>query len=144
MSATGSHILQTLLNLPKIILYSDLLRSNTLKIGHRMYKIYFYVPETHLESVKSAIFSCGAGKVGNYDCCAWQTLGTGQFRALDGSHPAIGQHNQLEKVFEYKVETVCEDIFLPQVLSAFIKAHPYENPAYGYYKVTADGDASFN
>ncbi|OGO94035.1 MAG: NGG1p interacting factor NIF3 [Coxiella sp. RIFCSPHIGHO2_12_FULL_44_14] len=105
-----------------------------------MYKIYFYVPESHLESVKQAIFHCGAGKMGNYDCCAWQTLGTGQFRALNGSNPAIGQLNQLAKVREYKVETVCEDDFLQLVLQALRQAHPYEKPAYGYWKITPDGN----
>ncbi len=73
-----------------------------------MYKIYFYVPKSHLDKVKQAVFSKGAGKLGNYDNCAWQTLGTGQFRALDGSHPAIGEQNRLEHVQEYKVETVCK------------------------------------
>ena len=105
-----------------------------------MYKIYFYVPETHLESVKSALFEKGAGKYGNYDNCDWQTLGTGQFRALEGSQPAIGKHFELEKVKEYKVETICEDSVLSQVLEALIEHHPYEIPAYGYWRVTINGD----
>ena len=42
-------------------------------------KIEFYVPETHLEAVKNAMFETGAGKVGAYDSCAWQTLGDGHF-----------------------------------------------------------------
>jgi hypothetical protein len=100
-----------------------------------MYKIYFYVPESHLESVKNAVFAKGAGKIGNYDCCAWQTLGVGQFRALAGSHPAIGTQFILEQVKEYKVETVCEDYLLEDVLQALIDEHPYETPAYGYCKI---------
>lgn len=106
-----------------------------------MYKIYFYVPESHLDLVKEAVFKSGAGKLGNYDNCAWQTLGIGQFRALDGSHPAIGEQYKLEKVQEYKVETVCEDDLLEEVLAALIDTHPYETPAYGYWQVTANGDA---
>jgi hypothetical protein len=47
-----------------------------------MYQLIFYVPETHCESVKSALFKVGAGKVGDYDQCAWQVLGTGQFIPL--------------------------------------------------------------
>lgn len=108
-----------------------------------MYKIYFYVPESHLEIVKHAVFQSGAGKFGNYDCCAWQTLGTGQFRALNGSHPAVGQLNQLEKVREYKVETVCEDAFLQSVLDALRKTHPYETPVYGYWKIPTNGNMGF-
>lgn len=101
-----------------------------------MYKIYFYVPESHLEATKTAVFANGAGRVGNYDCCAWQTLGVGQFRALAGSKPAIGTINKLEKVKEYKVETICADEHLDDVLTALLKAHPYETPAYGFWKVT--------
>ena len=107
-----------------------------------MYKIYFYVPETHLESVKKALFANGAGKLGNYDNCAWQTLGTGQFRALAGSHPAIGELYKLEKVNEYKVETVCEDSLLERILKTLLDAHPYETPAYGYWKITKKGDTN--
>lgn len=106
-----------------------------------MYKIYFYVPESHLESVKSALFSKGAGKIGHYDSCAWQTPGTGQFRALAGSNPAIGEQNQLAKVTEFKVETVCEDDILEAVLQALLEAHPYEQPAYGYCKVESNGES---
>jgi hypothetical protein len=53
-------------------------------MSDQLLKIEFYVPETHLEQVKSAMFSAGAGRVGDYDCCAWQTLGQGQFRPQDG------------------------------------------------------------
>ncbi len=53
-----------------------------------MYKICFYVPESHLEKVKEALFATGAGRIGDYDHCCWQTRGTGQFRPL-ASRPAI-------------------------------------------------------
>ena len=52
-----------------------------------LYKIELYVPESHLTAVKTAMFEAGAGRVGNYDLCAWQTRGEGQFRPLDGSRP---------------------------------------------------------
>ena len=42
-----------------------------------MYKFCFYVPESHLDEVKAAIFAAGAGRVGHYDSCCWQTLGQG-------------------------------------------------------------------
>ena len=42
------------------------------KKGSFMYKIEFYVPESHLEAVKRAMFGAGAGKIGNYDSCCWQ------------------------------------------------------------------------
>lgn len=77
-----------------------------------------------------AIFAAGAGKYGNYDCCAWQTLGTGQFRPLDGSKPFIGQQGNIEEVEEYLVETFVSETYLQATLAALKKAHPYEEPGY--------------
>lgn len=95
-----------------------------------MYKLCFYVPESHLEQVKSALFCVGAGKSGHYDSCCWQSLGQGQFRPLEGSAPYVGQQGELETVAEYKVEMVFEAALLKPVVAALIKAHPYEQPAY--------------
>jgi hypothetical protein len=95
-----------------------------------MLKLCFYVPESHLEEVKQAVFEAGAGKIGNYDSCCWQTAGEGQFRPLAGAEPFLGQRDKIEKVIEYKVELVCENVLLTQVLAALRSAHPYEEPAY--------------
>jgi structural hemagglutinin/hemolysin toxin protein RtxA len=100
-----------------------------------MYKISFYVPETHLEEVKNALFAQGAGKVGLYSCCAWQCLGEGQFLPLEGSNAFIGEQNRLERVAEYKVEMVCQDDLIRAVVAAFKKAHPYEEPAFDVIRV---------
>ncbi len=100
-----------------------------------MYKLCFYVPEDYLEAVKAAVFVAGAGKIGDYDSCCWQTQGQGQFRPLGGSQPFIGQHGQIETVVEYKVEMVCEDALIEQVLTALVKAHPYEEPAYDVWRL---------
>lgn len=95
-----------------------------------MVKITFYVPETHLEQVKAALFAAGAGRIGAYDCCAWQVKGQGQFRPLAGSNPFIGQQGVVEVLDEYKVELVCDDGQLHAALAALKLSHPYEEPAY--------------
>jgi len=95
-----------------------------------MYKLVFFVPETHVEAVKSAVFEAGAGRLGDYDSCAWQTLGQGQFRPLDGSNPFMGQHGEVETVREYRVEMVCQDALIRPALAALKAAHPFEEPAY--------------
>ena len=61
------------------------------------YKLCFYVPVSHVEQVKQAIFQAGAGHIGDYDCCAFQVLGHGQFRPLDGSQPFLLLHALLRK-----------------------------------------------
>ncbi len=100
-----------------------------------MYQLCFYVPESHLESVKLAVFGAGAGRVGNYDCCAWQTEGLGQFRGNKGSQPYLGEQEKLETVTEFKVELVCEDEFVKAAVIALLHAHPYEEPAYSVWRL---------
>lgn len=94
------------------------------------FKLSFFVPESHLEQVKEAIFDAGAGRLGNYDQACWQTKGEGQFRPLPEANPAIGERLQLTRVVEYKVETICSAESITQVIKALKEAHPYEEPGY--------------
>jgi len=96
----------------------------------QLLKLEFYVPESHLESVKSALFKAGAGKVGNYDCCAWQTSGQGQYRPLAGSNPYQGETDKVETALEFKVEMVCEEALIEKAIAALKEAHPYEEVAF--------------
>lgn len=95
-----------------------------------MYKISFYVPDSHLEQVKNAMFAAGAGKIGNYSCCAWQTAGEGQYLPLENSQAFIGEIGKIEKVAEYLVEMICVAEHIHAVIAALKLAHPYETPAY--------------
>lgn len=95
-----------------------------------MYKITFYVPVTHVELVKHAMFAAGAGRIGHYDCCAWQALGVGQFRPLAEAKPFVGTHDVIELVAEYKVDMVCVKENIVAAIAALKKNHPYEEPAY--------------
>jgi hypothetical protein len=95
-----------------------------------VYKLAFFVPDSHVEVVKAAVFAAGGGRIGAYDHCAWQVLGQGQFRPLDGSQPFTGQTGQVERVEEWKVELVVADQLIVQVVAALKQSHPYETPAY--------------
>ena len=100
-----------------------------------MYKFEFFVPVDYAEEVKSAVFAAGGGRIGNYDCCSWETEGTGQFRPCEGSNPFIGNAGKVEKVPELKVEMVCNDAVIEDVIAALKEAHPYETPAYQCWKL---------
>ena len=95
-----------------------------------MLKLIFYVPESHMEPVKQAVFLAGAGKIGHYEHCCWQTAGLGQFKPLENSQPFLGQRDVLEKVPEYKIEMVCNEKYLSNVIKALKDSHPYEEPAF--------------
>ncbi len=105
-----------------------------------MYQLTFYVPASHLEAVKEAVFAAGAGRYNGYDYCAWQTLGEGQFRPLAGSAPYLGEVEQLQRVAEYKVEMVVDDSCLKPAVAALLSAHPYQQPAYGCSKILTVAD----
>ena len=100
-----------------------------------MYKLAFFVPESHLQAVKDALFAVGAGRIGDYEHCCWQTLGTGQFRPLSGAQPFIGQQGQLEQVPEWKVEMVLADDLVGAVVGALRASHPYEEPAFDLWQL---------
>lgn len=100
-----------------------------------MYKLAFFVPESHLEAVKTALFAQGAGKIGNYDHCCWQVLGEGQYRPAEGSLPFIGQLGCIEKVSEWKVEMVCSDDLIQTIITTLKSSHPYETVAYDAWKL---------
>lgn len=100
-----------------------------------MYKLCYFVPESHLEQTKQALFDAGAGRIGDYDSCAWQCGGEGQFRPLAGSDPFLGSQGELERVREFKVELVCSDELIKPALDALKQAHPYEEPAYEVYRL---------
>lgn len=100
-----------------------------------MYKLTVFIPDTHLDVVKNALFNAGAGQIGNYSHCCWQVLGQGQFMPLAGNNAFIGETNQLESVSEWRVEMVVVEANIQAVIKALKMAHPYETPAYDVIKL---------
>ncbi|WP_192036290.1 NGG1p interacting factor NIF3 [Halomonas sp. YLGW01] len=100
-----------------------------------MYKLAFFVPAEHAETVKEAVFASGAGRIGDYEACCFQTPGIGQFRPLDGADPHIGRVGELERVEELKIELVCEDARIRDAVAALRAAHPYEEPAFEAWRL---------
>lgn len=105
-----------------------------------LYKFCFYVPMASADKVKAAVFAAGAGRIGNYDCCCWQSEGVGQFRPLEGASPAVGEMSQVNHVPEVKVEMVCEPALIRLAVEAMIAAHPYEEPAYQIWQILSLGE----
>jgi len=99
-------------------------KSNTLS------KIVTYVPILNLSEVQASIHASGAGKIGNYDYCSFRVNGTGTFRPMHGANPVIGEVGKVEELEEVKLEVMCKNQQLNEVLKATIKAHPYEEVAY--------------
>jgi len=100
-----------------------------------MKKLVFFVPKDDATTVKEAVFSAGAGTIGDYDHCCFESEGIGQFRPLKGSNPHIGNQDIIERVVELRVETICPDDKVDSVIKALRHAHPYEEPAIDLYEL---------
>jgi len=104
-----------------------------------LYKVAVFVPKTHVQAVMDALSLKGAGHIGNYSHCTFQTPGQGTFKPLEGSNPFIGQANNLTTVDEVKIETIVEQSKYEQAIEAMIHAHPYEEVAYDVYPLKNKG-----
>ena len=95
----------------------------------KMYKLIFFVPESHLDKTKKSLFEIGCGVQGNYENCAWEVKGKGQFLPREDSKPYIGSENVLTFVDEYRVEMLCPKNLKDSAATARIECHPSETPA---------------
>jgi len=105
-------------------------------------KIVVFVPAGFEDQVRTAMVEKGAGHIGNYSDCTFQLSGTGTFRPLEGTKPFIGAQDQLERVEEYRIETIVPQEMVEQVVLAMIKAHPYEEVPYDLYPLINNGELS--
>lgn len=97
-------------------------------------KLAVFVPQSHTESVRSAAAGAGAGHIGDYTFCSFETMGTGRFQAGEHAQPAIGKASDaVESVDEIRLEWEVMRWDLPEVIAAVVSAHPYEEVAYDVY-----------
>ncbi|MBN3519852.1 Nif3-like dinuclear metal center hexameric protein [Algoriphagus lutimaris] len=93
-------------------------------------KLEFFVPRADKKRVLEAIFQAGAGKIGEYSDCSFQTEGTGTFTPSSKANPAIGKQGKPETVEEVKVEVLVSNHLIGKVLGQLKVSHPYEEVAY--------------
>jgi hypothetical protein len=92
-----------------------------------------FVPASALESVREALFAAGAGRIGDYERCAWYTAGTGTFLGGEGTRPSVGEAGREQRVTEYRLEMVYPGDLEADVVRALRESHPYEEPAFDIY-----------
>src|SRR5690625_677000 len=105
----------------------------------KLFKIAVYVPQTDADTVRNALSEAGAGHIGNYSHCTFQTKGQGTFKPLKGTTPYIGIQDNLEFVDETKIETIIDEKRLSAVIDAMVAAHPYEEVAYDIFPLINKG-----
>jgi hypothetical protein len=93
-------------------------------------KLFTFAPVEHAERVRSAIFEAGAGNIGNYAECSFNVEGTGTFKGKAGANPFVGERGKRHEEKEIKMEFIFPAYLQNHIVSAMIKAHPYEEVAY--------------
>ncbi len=96
-------------------------------------KLVTFCPEDHAEKVREAIFNAGAGHIGDYDSCSFNTPGTGSFRGSEDTNPFVGEKGKLHYENEVRLETIYPIYKEKAILNALFDAHPYEEVAYDIY-----------
>ena len=93
-------------------------------------KLVVFAPLAATQSLIDALSAAGAGKLGDYDRCAWTTSGAGTFRPGAAATPAVGEPGRIEVVEEARIEMVLPRRLRAAVVAALRAAHPYEEPAF--------------
>ena len=106
-----------------------------------LYKLAVYVPKTHELVLRDALGEAGAGYIGNYSHCTFNTPGIGTFKPDENTNPFIGTVGQIEEVEEVKIETIVPQSILQKTIDKMIKVHPYEEVAYDIYKLENKGES---
>lgn len=91
-------------------------------------KIVTYVPAEHVDAVRAAMATAGAGVIGGYTHCSTAIENQGTFLGDDSTNPATGEAGKLEHVNEQRLMMVCSDGALADAIAGLREAHPYEEP----------------
>jgi dinuclear metal center YbgI/SA1388 family protein len=101
-----------------------------------LYKLAVFVPEDAFDDVRQALADAGAGRIGDYEACAFAVEGTGFFKPGENTDPHIGTADgDVESAQERKLEVEVARWNLGRVMSALHDAHPYDEVAYDLYPV---------
>lgn len=99
----------------------------------QLVKLITFVPKKDAQTLRLAMFNAGAGQIGEYDQCSFNSEGTGTFRAGDKTNPHVGSKGELHFESEERVEVIVPKPILSRVIKALIETHPYEEVAYDLY-----------
>jgi hypothetical protein len=86
-----------------------------------------------VEEVRAAVFKAGAGHIGNYSECSFNSEGIGTFKAEEGTNPYVGKVGERHQERETKIEIVFPFYLEEQVVRGLVAAHPYEEVAYDIF-----------
>ena len=93
-------------------------------------KLFTFCPSEKADEVRNALFTAGAGHIGNYPECSYNTEGFGTFKAVEGADPYVGEIGEQHREPEIKIEVIFPAYQERKIVQALCQAHPYEEVAY--------------
>jgi len=99
-------------------------------------KLVTFCPVADAEKVRQAMFDAGAGWIGNYSDCSYNTEGFGTFMAGEAAVPHIGEIGKRHQESEIRIETIYPVSIERRLLAELLEAHPYEEVSYDLYPVS--------
>jgi dinuclear metal center YbgI/SA1388 family protein len=98
-------------------------------------KLVTYTIPENVEKLRNALFDAGAGKIGNYEDCSFNSKGIGSYMGNENSNPEIGERFEFVEAEEIKIEVTFEKYLQPKILKALFSNHVYEEVAYEIYNL---------
>lgn len=98
-------------------------------------KLTTYVPTKDAEVLRTALFKSGAGNIGNYDNCSFNTEGKGTYRGNENSNPQVGNKGELHEENETQISVTFNKHLETKLLNTLFKQHPYEEVAFEVTKL---------
>ncbi|HYO23226.1 MAG TPA: Nif3-like dinuclear metal center hexameric protein [Flavisolibacter sp.] len=112
----------------------DLKNTSILQPKNKMLRrLITFAPMDKAEEVRQAVFAAGAGHIGKYSECSFNSVGTGTFKAEEGADPYVGDVGKQHQEKETKIEIVYPFYLEQQVVNALVDNHPYEEVAYDIF-----------
>ena len=102
---------------------------------HFIQKLVTYTIPDNVEQVRNALFDAGAGKIGNYEDCSFNSKGIGTYMGNENSNPEIGERFEFVEGEEIKIEVTFEKHLQSKILKALFSNHVYEEIAYEIYEL---------
>jgi hypothetical protein len=93
-------------------------------------KLITFVPIDKSEDLRKALFAAGAGYLGKYSECSFNSDGTGTFKPEEGADPFVGKIGERHEEKETKIEVIFPAYLQQKIVRAMIESHPYEEAAY--------------
>lgn len=98
-------------------------------------KLVTYTIPENAEEVRNALFDAGAGMIGNYENCSFNSKGIGTYMGNEHSNPQVGERFEFVQGDEIKIEVTFEKHLESKILKSLFKSHAYEEVAYEIYEL---------